>query len=104
MTSEVCKQKPCSNLLNVFYDKSLTLSTYIEDFPGLIHFIYINRRSNQVMAPALNITDCGDQAGRDATQLLKEKVGYGLGSSHILSTEFRSNRAKKTVDSNSLMR
>ena len=53
---------------------SLTKVRYIERFPGLIHFIYVNRRTNQVMVPALNITHDGDNSTHDATQLLKEKV------------------------------
>ena len=53
---------------------SLTYIRYIERFPGLIHFIYVNRRTNQVMAPALNITHDDNNTTHDATQLLKEKV------------------------------
>ena len=53
---------------------SLMYIRYIERFPGLIHFIYVNRRTNQVMAPALNITHDDNNTTQDATQLLKEKV------------------------------
>ena len=53
---------------------SLTDIRYIERFPGLIHFIYVNRRTNQVMAPALNITHDSSNTTQDATQLLKDKV------------------------------
>lgn len=53
------------------------MMTYIQQFPGLIHFVYIDRRTNQVTAPSFNIMS-GEINGMDATRLLKDKVRMKL--------------------------
>ncbi|XP_059159167.1 BLOC-3 complex member HPS1-like isoform X2 [Physella acuta] len=59
--------------LNVKAQRNITMTCYIDDFPGLIHFIYIDRHFHQMSAPSLNIS-LKDGESIDATTYLKQKI------------------------------
>ena len=54
------------------------MTSYIDDFPGLIHFIFIDRHFHQITAPSLNISGNSDAKNLDATNYLKQKVCFFL--------------------------
>ncbi|XP_029156975.1 Hermansky-Pudlak syndrome 1 protein homolog isoform X1 [Nylanderia fulva] len=43
-------------LKNFTLGSSLTINKYLEEFPGLVHFIYIDRTTHRLIAPTLDFT------------------------------------------------
>ncbi|KAH9518484.1 hybrid polyketide synthetase [Bulinus truncatus] len=59
--------------LNVKAQRNLTMTSYIDEFPGLIHFIFVDRLFHQMSAPSLNIS-MNSSVNIDATSYLKDKI------------------------------
>ncbi|XP_067656863.1 BLOC-3 complex member HPS1-like [Haliotis asinina] len=59
--------------LSVKAQRNIPMTSYLDEFPGMVHFIYIDRQSNQLTAPSLNITP-EEKGKKDATSLVKNKV------------------------------
>lgn len=54
--------------------RNVTITSYINGFPGLIHFIYVNRSNDQVMVPAIDIKTTMQLNNSSIIPLLKEKI------------------------------
>ncbi|GFO14649.1 hermansky-Pudlak syndrome 1-like protein [Plakobranchus ocellatus] len=59
--------------LNVKVQRNITMTSYIDDFPGLVHFIFVDRHFHQMTAPSFNIS-LREGESMDATSYLKKKI------------------------------
>ncbi|XP_038214083.1 Hermansky-Pudlak syndrome 1 protein homolog [Zerene cesonia] len=55
---------------------SLTLHKYVEEFPGLIHFIYVDRTTGRFLAP--DMADCADMLTPDTIRDIMRRTMFAL--------------------------
>ncbi|KAF5273063.1 hypothetical protein FQR65_LT04805, partial [Abscondita terminalis] len=56
------------NFLDILKEDSLTINKYLEEFPGLVHFIYVDRTTHRVTTPTLDFTSS------ETVNLTKKKI------------------------------
>ena len=53
------------------------MTKYLEEFPGLVHFIFIDRTANRVTAPSINTDSENIYNWRDPAHYIKQGIWDG---------------------------
>jgi len=71
------------DFLHVKTHRNVTMTTYLDRFPGLVHFIYVDRSQNTVIAPCLSPAQGGSRPEQAVIRSLKDRVWEMHAYAHI---------------------
>lgn len=63
--------------LSVKGERNFTMTRYLEEFPGLVHFIYIDRTANRIISPSINTDHTKIYNCRDPAHFIKQSIWDG---------------------------